>query len=90
MCQFQNYRKETVSSELRRPSDIFPKGTVKGAGNYGIEKFAAGTRVCHGMFGEGVILSSRDMGGDVLYEVRFDSGQEKKLMATFAKLERMK
>jgi hypothetical protein len=41
------------------------------------------------MFGEGEILSSRDMGGDVLYEVRFDNGQVKKLMATFAKLKKV-
>jgi hypothetical protein len=26
------------------------------------------------------------MGGDILYEVKFDSGVTKKLMATFAKL----
>ena len=32
------------------------------------------------------ILSARDMGGDVLYEVKFDSVGTKKLMATFAKL----
>ena len=41
------------------------------------------------MFGEGVILSQRDMGGDVLYEVMFDSGEKKKLMATFAKLKKL-
>ena len=28
-------------------------------------------------------------GGDILYEVRFDNGQTKKLMATFAKLRRI-
>ena len=32
---------------------------------------------------------ARDFGGDVCYEVRFDSGQTKKLMATFAKLKRI-
>jgi DNA helicase-2/ATP-dependent DNA helicase PcrA len=47
---------------------------------------AAGTRVRHATFGTGKILSARDMGGDVLYEVAFDNGQTKKLMATFAKL----
>lgn len=47
---------------------------------------AAGTRVRHATFGTGSILSARDMGGDVLYEVAFDNGQTKKLMATFAKL----
>lgn len=46
----------------------------------------AGTRVRHATFGDGKILSARDMGGDVLYEVAFDNGQTKKLMATFAKL----
>ena len=77
-------------SELRRPVEIAPKKREKpGAAEYGIQKFAPGTRVAHDMFGEGVILSSRDMGGDVLYEVRFDNGQTKKLMATFAKLKKL-
>ena len=69
--------------------DIFTPKNTRGAGNYGIEKFAPGSRVSHAMFGEGTILSSRDMGGDVLYEVAFDSGQNKKLMATFAKLKKI-
>jgi hypothetical protein len=29
------------------------------------------------------------MGGDVLYTVKFDNGQEKRLMATFAKLKKL-
>ena len=29
------------------------------------------------------------MGGDVLYEVAFDNGNVKKLMATYAKLEKI-
>ena len=41
------------------------------------------------MFGEGTVVSSRDMGGDVLYEVSFDSGVTKKLMATYAKLQKL-
>ena len=53
---------------------------------FGVTALPAGTRVRHSVFGEGVIRSARDMGGDVLYEVRFDSGLEKKLMASFAKL----
>ena len=78
-----------ISSELRRPSDIFPTKTARGAAGYGIEKFMPGTRVLHTMFGMGTIVSARDMGGDVLYEVAFDSGQNKKLMATFAKLKKI-
>ena len=77
-------------SELRRPTEIAAKKREKpGAAEYGIIRFAPGTRVRHDMFGEGEILSSRDMGGDVLYEVRFDNGQTKKLMATFAKLKKV-
>jgi len=48
---------------------------------------AVGTRVRHAVFGDGEILTRRDMGGDILYEVRFDDGTVKKLMATYAKLE---
>ncbi len=59
------------------------------ASSFGIEKFAPGTRVSHPTFGTGTILSARDMGGDMLYTVAFDNGQEKKLMATFARLEKI-
>jgi hypothetical protein len=41
------------------------------------------------MFGCGTVVAAKDMGGDVLYTVRFDDGQEKRLMATFAKLKRI-
>ena len=61
----------------------------RGAESFGIEKFTPGTRVSHTVFGDGTIASARDMGGDVLYEVKFDSGVTKKLMATFAKLKKI-
>ena len=77
-------------NEMHRPVDIKSgKSEKKGAAGFGIISFPVGSRVHHDMFGEGVILSSRDMGGDVLYEVRFDNGQTKKLMATFAKLKKI-
>jgi len=56
------------------------------AESFGVKKYAPGTRVFHSVFGNGEIVSARDLGGDVLYEVKFDSGTSKKLMATFAKL----
>ena len=81
---------KTYFNELRRPVDITPKKREKsGAAEYGITRFESGARVSHDMFGSGTVLSSRDMGGDVLYEVRFDNGQIKKLMATFAKLKKL-
>lgn len=46
----------------------------------------AGSRISHPIFGEGEILSSTPMGGDVLYEIEFDNGSTKRLMGSFAKL----
>ena len=74
-------------SELNRKPEIQKTSQRKsGAEEYGVTRLSPGTRVEHMMFGEGVILSSKDMGGDVLYEVKFDNFGVKKLMATFAKL----
>ena len=54
-----------------------------------VERLEVGTRVKHAVFGDGEIISLREMGGDLLYEVKFDSGTTKKLMATFAKLQKI-
>ena len=51
-----------------------------------MEKFEEGDRIRHSTFGAGVILSVRPMGGDLLYEIRFDTVGTKKLMATYARL----
>lgn len=51
-----------------------------------IERFTEGDRVRHRIFGDGEILSVRDMGADIMYEVVFDTSGTKKLMATYAKL----
>ena len=50
------------------------------------EQFSVGERVRHMTFGEGVIMSSKSMGGDTLYEIAFDRVGTKKLMGSFAKL----
>lgn len=47
-----------------------------------------GTRVSHVTFGLGTVVSVREMGGDALYEIDFDSVGKKKLMASFAKLKK--
>ena len=86
----QNRYREPISSEFNRRPDTFGvKEKPKGAAGFGIERFAVGTRVSHSTFGSGTVTASRDMGGDVLYEVRFDTGVVKKLMATFAKLRKI-
>ena len=40
----------------------------------------AGEQVRHSVFGEGMVLSVRHMGGDALIEVAFDKVGTKKLM----------
>jgi len=50
--------------------------------------FKVGERVRHRVFGPGTILTITPMGGDHLVEVAFDKVGTKKIMATFAKLER--
>jgi DNA helicase-2/ATP-dependent DNA helicase PcrA len=59
-----------------------------GAEGYGIERIPVDARVRHSVFGEGTIISSRDMGGDILYEIAFDKVGTKKLMATYARLKK--
>ena len=51
--------------------------------------FKPGDRVKHHSFGEGEILSARQMGADVLYEVMFEKVGTKKLMATYARLQKI-
>lgn len=52
-------------------------------------QYSTGDTVRHKTFGTGVILSTNPMGNDVLLEVAFDRAGTKKLMANFAKLEKV-
>ncbi|MBP5427906.1 MAG: UvrD-helicase domain-containing protein [Clostridia bacterium] len=70
------------ASPFSRPAQKKPDRPA----GYGVTRFSDGTRVSHALFGAGTVISSREMGGDVLFEVRFDSGVTKKLMGTYAKL----
>ena len=88
--ELHTFSSSNGSGELARKPEIGNKTAQKtGAEKFGVEKILPGERVTHGIFGDGTVLSSRDMGGDVLYEVSFDNGQTKKLMATFAKLRKI-
>ena len=51
--------------------------------------YGPGSRVRHKTFGEGLVLSIRPMGKDSLVEVAFDKVGTKKIMANFAKLEKL-
>ncbi len=54
-----------------------------------VATFKTGDRVKHMLFGEGEILSVQKMGTDSLYEIAFDTKGTKKLMATYAKLQKI-
>ncbi len=85
-------RRPVRDPAFSRPVELFsapkPKEKPAGPAGYGIVKMAPGTRVEHGTFGAGEILTAKELGGDILYEIRFDSGSVKKLMATYANLKK--
>ncbi len=51
--------------------------------------YKEGDRVSHAKFGQGVVKEMLKLGSDYKVTILFDSGEEKKLMATFAKLEKI-
>ena len=53
------------------------------------QSFAPGDRVIHKVFGEGTVLNVRPMANDHLLEIAFDKSGTKKIMANFAKVEKI-
>jgi DNA helicase-2/ATP-dependent DNA helicase PcrA len=53
------------------------------------ETYSVGMKVKHKAFGEGMVLSAKPMGNDTLLEIAFDEKGTKKLMANFARLEKI-
>ena len=68
---------------------IRPKATITSSAPVSKETYSVGMRVRHKAFGEGMILSTAPMGNDTLLEIAFDLKGTKKLMANFAKLEKL-
>ncbi len=52
----------------------------------GVEGLSAGSLVEHGKFGRGQVISLEGAGGNQKAEIRFDSGETKKLLLQFARL----
>lgn len=73
------YPHRTDIPRVAREPVFAPRPTAK-------ENFAPGDRVRHATFGEGEVLSVREMGPDKIYEIAFDTKGTKKLMASYAKL----
>ena len=51
--------------------------------------FKVGDRVKHKVFGEGLIIGAKSVGGDMVLEIAFDTVGTKKIMAKIAKLEKI-
>lgn len=78
-------RKNPISKEFYKRSDI----NSNVGKTVGFEKFNEGDKVSHITFGVGEILSVREMGADILYEIAFEDIGTKRLMATYAKLKKI-
>lgn len=82
-------RRETYNARRQELANAYTAETARvvrkePAGNQTV--FAVGDRVSHAFFGPGEILAAQNMGGDMLYEIHFDSGSTKRIMGSFAKL----
>lgn len=51
--------------------------------------FAPGDRVKHNVFGQGTVDDAKRMGNDTMLTISFDNGQTKKVMANFARIEKL-
>ncbi len=72
------------------PADI--PGVVRGSrmtGGTVNSDIKKGDRVNHKKFGEGLVMSVTDIGGDLQYEISFDNVGTRQLMASFAKLTKL-
>ncbi len=78
-------KKPVISREFFKKADL-----ASDVGRSGVsEQFEVGDRVSHYNFGEGEIISAKQMGADIMYEIIFDNVGTKKLMATYAKLKKI-
>ena len=93
---FGTPKKEHKYSRARQIGD--PKQSSSAAHQFGQAgneaqenkaSYSVGDTVRHKTFGTGVILSTQPMGNDTLLEVAFDKAGTKKLMANFARLEKL-
>ena len=62
---------------------------LKKSGSSAKVTYSAGEKVKHNIFGEGTILSVRNMANDAMLEVAFDKVGTKKIMANFAKIKKI-
>ena len=75
---YKGAKKATTNMFGKKPTT--PKSSV----NYSV-----GDKVKHKVFGEGMIIKATKMGNDTMLEISFDNVGTKKVMANFAKIEKI-
>ncbi|MGN0164528.1 MAG: 3'-5' exonuclease, partial [Candidatus Ornithomonoglobus sp.] len=75
----------SLKKEPVKPESYAPKDTPA----LDMSHFAAGDRVRHRKFGDGTVVSAQAFGKDSILLIDFDTAGTKRLMAAFAKLERI-
>lgn len=83
------YSKSTPIGEAKHSSSAAHQFGQTGGATQSNQTYEIGDTVRHKSFGTGAILSAKPMGNDMLLEVAFDKAGTKKLMANFAKLEKL-
>ena len=94
-ANLMNIEKKPVKQSYGYESDFTPS-FVSSVASYVKEEvkpvevtYGIGDRVIHKKFGEGVVKDMLKLGSDYKVTILFDSGEEKNLMATFAKLTKL-
>ncbi len=81
--------KKEISGEFGIGASLAHKSSNGGQRGSAVERFSAGDRVAHGVFGSGTVLTVTPAGSDAVYEIAFDNAGMKKMMANYAKLKRL-
>ena len=79
----------SIGSEKRSSSSAHSFGQAGNTAEKPPVDYKVGDTVKHKSFGTGVILSVKPMGNDMLMEIAFDKKKKKKVMANFARLEKI-
>lgn len=80
-------QKKPNNYEISAPKKMKPIANSKGGSNLFDSKLTVGNIVNHQRFGRGEVLKIEGVGGDSKAEIRFETGDTKKLLLRFAKLE---
>lgn len=76
-------KKPNYLAEQAAKKPVIPQPVASGV------VFAAGDRVRHNTFGEGTVQEAKRMGNDTMLTIAFDTVGNKKLMANFARIEKI-